>query len=156
MSALDVRIVELPALRVASGLGFGTGPEGLAWEKIFSFLREKNLWDEMESLSYFGFNNPDPTPGSPNYGYEQWVVVPGAVQGTAEVTIKTFDGGLYAVTRNVGIPNIFNTWQNLFAWREDSPYGHGSHQWLEQWINPSREGIQEDQMVLDLYLPVTK
>ena len=156
MPEIDVKIMELPPLRVASALGFGQGPEAIAWEKIFSFLKEKGLWDGMTELEYYGFNNPDPSPGSPNYGYEQWVVVPGSVEGTDDVTIKHFEGGLYAVTRCHGIPHIFETWKQLFAWREDSPYMAGSHQWLEKWVNPAQTGLDETKMIMDLYIPIAK
>lgn len=156
MSELDVRIVELPPLRVASALGFGPGPEELAWEKIFDFLKEKGLWGRMESFEYYGFNNPDPSPGSPNYGYEQWVVVPEDTEGTEDVTIKTFPGGKYAVTRCKGIPTIHPTWQKLVAWREDSPYRYGGHQWLEKTVNPSMQGIGFDEIVMDLYMPIVE
>ncbi len=154
MSTLDVRIEELPALRVASALGFGEGPEGLAWKKIFDFLQEKGLWEDIKKLDFYGFNNPDPTPASPNYGYEQWVVVPDEITGTEDVEIKQFPGGTYAVSRCTGIPAIFQSWKALFAWREDSPYQAGSHQWLEKWVNPTQETMSVENMVLDLYLPI--
>lgn len=156
MSELEVRIVDLPPLRVASALGFGKEPEAIAGEKIFSFLKEKGLWEGMERLDFYGFNNPDPSPGSPNYGYEQWVVVPEGVEGTEDVTVKTFPGGKYAVTRCKGIPNIYQTWQKFVAWREDSPYLYGGHQWLEKWVNPSKESLSPEALVMDLYMPITE
>jgi DNA gyrase inhibitor GyrI len=156
MSTLDVKIVALPAFTAVSALGFGAGPELEAWDKIFQFLKAGGMWERMETLEYFGFNNPDPMPGSSNYGYEQWVVVPDEIKPTGEVEIKAFPGGLYAVTRCTGLMDIFPTWQKLAAWREDSPYQHGSHQWLEKWVNPSKQGIDENLAVMDLYLPVIK
>lgn len=156
MSENAVRIVELPSMRVASALGFSASPEGEAWEKIFGFLQANGLWEEMEKLSYYGFNNPDPTPGSPNYGYEQWVRVPESVEGSRDVSIKLFEGGLYGVSRCEGIPNIFSAWKALFAWREDSPYLPGTHQWLEQWLNPTKGEQHEKDMIMDLYIPIIK
>ena len=156
MLEIDVRMVKLPPLYVASALGFGKEPESIAWDKIFAFLKERELWAKMSGLEFYGFNNPDPSPGSPNYGYEQWVVVPGSIEGTDEVATKDFDGGLYAVTRCKGIPHIFETWKKLFAWREDSPYMAGSHQWLEKWVNPSNEEMDWEKMIMDLYLPIVK
>ncbi len=156
MSELEVRIVELPPMRVASGLGFGNEPEMLAWDKIFNFLKEKGMWEEMQNLEYYGFNNPDPSPGSPNYGYEQWVVVPEGVEGTEDVTVKQVPGGKYAVTRCEGIPNIHQTWQALVAWREDSQYLYGGHQWLEKWVNPTPKGLAPDELVMDLFMPIVE
>ncbi len=156
MSEMDVKIKLLPAIKVASTLGFGSGPELEAWEKMFRFLKGQGLWEQMDGLEFYGFNNPDPMPGSPNYGYEQWVVIPETIEeASGEVEIKTFPGGLYAVTRCIGIMNIYPTWQKLVAWREDSAYQHAGHQWLEKWVNPSKDGIDESQAVMDLYLPIT-
>ena len=41
MSALDVKIVRLPKLHVASAHGFGPSPEELAWEKLSIWAKEK-------------------------------------------------------------------------------------------------------------------
>jgi DNA gyrase inhibitor GyrI len=154
MSELDVKIINLPELHVASALGFGSGPETQAWEKMFKFLQDRGLWEKMENMDFYGFNNPDPMPGSSNYGYEQWVVVDESIEPTDDVEIKTFPGGLFAVTRCTGIMNIYPTWQALAAWREDSPYQHAGHQWLEKWVNPSQEGVSEEGAMMDLYLPI--
>ncbi|MCB2209832.1 GyrI-like domain-containing protein [bacterium] len=155
MSELTVRIVELPSLRVASALGFGQEPEDQAWKKILTFLDEKGLRGGMAEMKFYGFNNPDPSHGSPNYGYEQWVVVPDDVEATEDVEIKTFPGGKYAVTRCTGIPNLPETWMALRAWREDSPHLYGSHQWLEQWVNPSAAGMDVDTVEMDLFMPIS-
>ena len=75
MSEKEVRIVNLEAMHIASALGFGKEPEGIAWNKILAFVAENNLKDNKD-IRYFGFNNPNPSAGSANYGYEQWVTVP--------------------------------------------------------------------------------
>jgi DNA gyrase inhibitor GyrI len=156
MTVLEVKMVELPALHVASALGFGEGPEDIAWGKVFDFLKRRDLLKSVENLAFYGFNNPNPTPASPNYGYEQWVVVPETITEDEALEIKTFDGGWYAVTRCVGIPNIYAAWKKLYAWREDSPYLPASHQWLEKWVDPSLELPDADHLILDLYLPILK
>lgn len=73
----------------------------------------------------FGFNNPDPTPGSPNYGYKFWITAGPEVQAKEGFTVKEFAGGLYAVTRcpvhDAG-PDIPTMWKKLVAWREGSKY----------------------------------
>jgi hypothetical protein len=50
----------------------------------------------------FGFNNPDPSPGSPNYGYEIWLGVGPDVEESPPIEIKQVVLGKYAVTRCVG------------------------------------------------------
>ena len=80
MDQPDFRIVQLEPLRVASAHGFGEGPETLAWDKLTAWARERGLWQDGTSRRFFGFNNPDPSPGSPNYGYETWMTVGSEVE----------------------------------------------------------------------------
>lgn len=157
MDALEVRIVELAPMRVASFLGFGESPEVEAWEKLFAWAKPRGLLDDSEQHRLFGFNNPDPSAGSPNYGYETWIVLdPGAEPESAE-RVLSFDGGLYAVTR-CEVPKgrfevIGATWKKLVTWREDSKYKGGTHQWLEEnlWTD-----LPDTEFVLDLYLPIAE
>ena len=64
MSDLKVRIVQMEPMRVASAHGFGTNPEEQAWNKILAFAKDKGI--DTEEARFFGFNNPNPSPGSPN------------------------------------------------------------------------------------------
>ena len=156
MSELNVKIVELPPMRVASVHGFGTSPELLAWDKLYKFVDAMGYRDAPEKHRIFGFNNPDPSAGSPNYGYELWIEIgEDEVQGE-EVTAKDFGGGLYAVARcevvNGNYDVIGKTWKALVAWREGSKYACGNHQWLEE---SYIVGDQEDgNFTLDLCLPI--
>jgi DNA gyrase inhibitor GyrI len=138
-------------MRVASTHGFGASPEGIAWGKLRAWMKEKGL--TYEGHRFFGFNNPEPTPGSPNYGYEQWITVGPDVQPEGEMSIKEFGGGLYAVTR-CKLPEIGPTWKRLAAWREDSPYTCGHHQWLEECV--SHPDLPFEDLVMDIYLPISE
>jgi DNA gyrase inhibitor GyrI len=153
---IEVRIVKLEPLHVAAALGYGESPEGLAWGKILAWAGEKGLLVDIHAHRFFGFNNPSPSAGSPNYGYEQWITVGPEYQPEGEIQVKDFAGGLYAVTRCVGVENIFPTWQKLVAWHENSPYRHAHHQWLEEALNPeeSLEGGDIQRAAFDLYMPV--
>ena len=115
MNNLDVRIIELQPMTVASGLGFGPSPEPLAWSKIIDFVKSMGWLSDLESHRFFGFNNPNPSPGSPNYGYEQWITVEKGTAADGDIEIKEFTGGLYAVTRCKGIPAITESWGRLVA-----------------------------------------
>jgi DNA gyrase inhibitor GyrI len=157
MDDLDVRIVELELMRVASYLGFGESPEVLAWEKLFAWARPEGLLEDPETYRLFGFNNPDPSPGSPNYGYEVWMTIAPDVAPGGEGRVVDFEGGKYAVTR-CEVPEgnfdvIGQTWKKLVAWREDSPYRCGTHQWLEESLPETPPGME---FVLDLYLPIAE
>jgi len=157
MSNLDVRIVKLPPMRVACVNGFGNSPEGMAFEKMKAWAETHNLLGRTYRL--FGYNNPDPSPGSPNYGYDVWITVDVSVQADNEARIIDFPGGLYAVTRiDVTDPGeiIFNTWQKLVKWREASKYRHGRHQWLEEHIGPLDEMGGDQPFTLDLHLPIVE
>jgi AraC family transcriptional regulator len=157
MSDLNVRIVKLPPMRVACVNGFGAGPEGQAFEKMKAWAQAHNLPGKPHRL--FGYNNPDPSPGSPNYGYDVWITVDESVQADGEARLIDFPGGLYAVTRiDVQEPGdeIPVAWQKLVKWMEASKYRHGRHQWLEEHIGPLDEMGGDQPFALDLHLPITE
>jgi AraC family transcriptional regulator len=158
MEGLEVRIVTLPRMRVACVNGFGQGPEGQAIEKMKTWAKAHDLLGKP--CRQFGYNNPDPTPGSPNYGYDIWITVDESVEAEGEVRIIDFPGGLYAVTRcEVTGPgeDIPATWQRLFQWMEASPYHYDSrNQWLEEHLGSLEEYGGEGPFKLDLYLPVSE
>lgn len=74
MNTLDVRIVTLDPMRVASMLGFGPAPRPQPGRSLSSGLDRGGLaLAGSDRPLIFGFNNPSPTPASPNYGYEFWM-----------------------------------------------------------------------------------
>jgi DNA gyrase inhibitor GyrI len=153
MNELDVRIVKLEPMRVASTVGFGTSPEELAWEKILGYAEEMGLMEEGEKRRFFGFNNPSPSAGSPNYGYEQWITVDADTPASGDVIIKDFSGGTYAVTR-CNLTDIGEKWQALVKWAESSPYTVSHKLCLEEALTPPQEDMPA--MILDLYLPIVE
>ena len=152
MSDLNVRIVQMEPMRVASAHGFGTEPEPQAWEKILAFAEARGI--DTGEVRFFGFNNPNPSPGSPNYGYEQWMTVSPGVEGEGEITIKEIPARRYAVARCEGLSTIGKVWQDLVLWFEDSPYKKPAHwcQCLEELL--TRPGLPYEEYVFDLYLPI--
>ena len=157
MNDLDVRIVNLPPMRVACVNGFGEGPEGMAFDKMRAWAQAHHLTEKPHRL--FGYNNPEPSPGSPNYGYDVWITVDDSVQAEGDARIIDFHGGLYAVTRiEVKSPwdDIPSAWQGLVKWMEASKYHHGRHQWLEEHIGPLDETVNAIPFTLDLHLPITE
>jgi effector-binding domain-containing protein len=154
MGELKVKIVEMEPLRVASALGYGTNPEEQAWNKILAFAEAKGI--DREAARFFGFNNPSPSPGSPNYGYEQWITVGPEVEAEGEITIKEIPARRYAVARCEGLSTIGQVWRDLVLWFEDSPYQKPPHwhQCLEELLTPP--GIPFDDYVFDLHLPISE
>ena len=159
MTELGVHIVTLEPMRVASAHAFGATPEREAWTKLIDWATPRGLLDDPQAHRIFGFNNPNPSAGSPNYGYEFWIEVEPDLHVRPEDEVKVLDyaGGRYAVTRCEHLPQIGQVWKRLVAWLEGSPYVGSSHQWLEEHIAPDpRTPHSEDKIVLDLYLPIAE
>ena len=88
MNELNVRIVKLEPMRVASFHGFGTSPEHQAAENLIAWAGPKGLLDAGGKHRIFGFDNPCPSPGSPNYGYEFWITIEPHVKPEEAIEIK--------------------------------------------------------------------
>ena len=73
MTTETVQIVTLEPMRVASAWAFGPNPEEMAWQKLVAWAESHDLLSTGHRV--FGFNNPNPSVGSPNYGYEYWLTV---------------------------------------------------------------------------------
>ncbi len=160
MNENDVRIVRLDPMRVAASLGFGTSPESMSIDILRAWMQQTGMEKDLSAHRFFGFNNPDPTPGSPNYGYEQWITVDPESKPAGEVVVKDFSGGLFAVCRCT-LRNITARWQELVAWCEDSPHRMADNLCLEECVTPQvlffgpPSGTAfEDAAAFDLYLPI--
>ena len=145
-------------MRVASFHAFGPSPEIEATARLLNWKKSHKLQLDSPVVRIFGFNNPDPSPGSPNYGYEFWITVGSDVQPDDETIIKDFSGGLYAVffCDVSGDPSeiIPASWENLVKWLETSHYHMGNHQWLEEHLALSE--ADDQRFTLDLYMPITE
>jgi len=153
----NVQIIKLEPMRFASFYGFGKEPETIAWNKLEAWAKPREMWQKFEKHPVFGFNNPDPSPVSPNYGYELWIRVGPEVEADENMRITEFYGGLYAVMR-CPVPKgdyevIGKNWKKLVAWRENSRYHHGAHQWMEKSVENDDPEIE---FILDLYLPIVE
>lgn len=158
MDNLDVRIEELGPVRVASALGYGPNPEELAGKKLREWARMNGLAKDLSQHRFFGFNNPGPSAGSPNYGYEQWMTVRSEAKPSHGVEIKECPGGSYAVKR-CQLKSITAAWQELIAWREQSEHRPADGLCLEECLEPAFfmfEGSSADpgDAAFDLYLPI--
>ena len=85
---LEVRYVDLPEMTVASALGFGKEPEYLAAVMMNTFASKLGVRLASEGHESYGFNNPNPSPGSDNYGYELWMRVPPGTPAVDPIEIK--------------------------------------------------------------------
>jgi AraC family transcriptional regulator len=158
MENQDIRIINLPAMRVASFYAFSSHPETDAWEKMIAWAKTHGLWQEPPSRRIFGFNTPNPSAGSPNYGYEFWITIDPSIQLDKDMTYKDFSGGLYGVLRcdvsDKTFENIGNSWKTLVKWLESSHYKQGNHQCLDEHL--TRFDSTDQGFILDLYIPITE
>jgi AraC family transcriptional regulator len=152
MQESEIRIVRLEPMRIAYAKGFGTSPEAEAWEKILSWAKEKGLLDKMEDHRLFGFNNPEPTPDKPEYGYEQWITVEKDAKPAEDVQIKDFPGGQYAVARTK-LSTITESWKNLVEWIQNSKYDFGPYQYLEECLGFAGD-TPDLETEFDIYMPI--
>lgn len=148
---MEVKIVELQPMRVACSHALGASPEMLAFEKMFNWAKPLNI---LEGARSFGFNNPNPEPNKPEYGYEVWITVDESVAASEDITIRDFEGGLYAVSEVVGAENIGQVWQDLVNWQQNSDYQRGQHQWLEEHLGSVE--VPPEELHLKLYIPLAK
>ena len=153
MSEIEIKIVELPSMRMISAYGFGAEPEGIAWEKIMAFAENNNINLADDSITTYGFNNPNPSKGSPNYGYEIWLPVAEDVKPEGDLRIVDFTGGLYAITNFKGLENIGEVWHEMVRWREGSKYKPAYHQCLEELLTYY---VPPEEYVFNLYLPIAE
>lgn len=130
-----VQFIKLPAFSVASTSGFGEQPETEAWSKILAWMKAHGLSGDLKERRFFGFNNPNPSPGSPNYGYEQWVTAPKDAPAEGEVKIIDFPGGYFA-TLDCELLTITDKWGELVNWQASSKYRMANNQCLEECLTP--------------------
>ncbi|MFX0198913.1 MAG: GyrI-like domain-containing protein [Candidatus Hodarchaeota archaeon] len=167
-----IRIVKLPAMRVASISAVSTSPEGVAWKKFVAWAKPKEFLENPTNYMIIGGNIPaveggfpGPTEENSEYGYEFMVNIGPEVKPEENVRIKEIPAGLYAVTRiKFSEETIVKTWQKLWEWVKTSedytfnkkivkilPMG-GFEDLIGPFEGPNFEpsAIQ----ILDLYLPI--
>lgn len=162
----NVRIVLLPACTVASYHFMGENPEETVGAQMDKFVRENRLYELKPDARLFGFNHPNPSANSPQYGYEDWVTIPEDMEVPAPLIKKYFAGGLYAAhTIKFG---DFHEWSLLSKWVSDnekytSNYSRQGEEimggCLEEhlnWVYASHMGWPENFIdgQLDLLLPI--
>jgi DNA gyrase inhibitor GyrI len=151
MTDIEVRIERLEPMRVAWVRAVGVRPEEEAWRLLSAWAEPAGLLGDPQP-TVFGFNNPAPTRGASEYGYEFWIAVGPGASPPAGIGLKDFAGGLYAVTSCPVGPEMPRRWQALARWVRDSPYAwrRTIHE-LERLQNPL---APPEQMIVDLCLPV--
>lgn len=160
---IQVEIRQLDPMTIASVQAISKTPEEDAWKKLVAFAEPRGLLKDQKKNPIFGFNNPDPTKGKEEYGYEFWIRIDSDMNLDEGVTKKKFGGGLYAVKRcNLTKEatseftqehGVSESWFRLHEWLKSSEYKKGSHQWLEKSVNPNKP---DEDLLLDLHMPIEK
>jgi DNA gyrase inhibitor GyrI len=155
MREIEVRIVRLEPMRVAAARAISESPERDAWQTLCAWAEPRGLLNDVENNPVFGFNNPNPSPNRPTYGYEFWVRVDPDQEPEGEIVLKDFEGGRYAVTtcRLQGDPSgtLPEVWRKLWEWVEASNYRWRKTHELEKPRDPL---VPPQDLVLDLLLPI--
>lgn len=116
---LNVRILHLPPMTVASFHYIGNEPEEVVGDRMSRFVQESKIYEVKPDARMFGFNHPNPgvlEDGS--HGYEVWVTIPEDFPLPEDFTRKQFPGGLYAAL-TIRFPE-FQYWWELNKWVEAS------------------------------------
>ncbi len=147
---MEVKIVELPSMRVASFRAISESPEHEAAQKLASWAEGKGLLKDLEKNPVFGFNNPNPIEGKKEYGYEFWIKVDDGYEEEG-VLFKDIEGGRYAVTTSESLSIIGERWMQIIEWVKNSEYEFREAECLEKTHDFS---ASDDELVLDIYIPI--
>ena len=146
---MNPEIVELAEARVARFHALSSSPEEEAWTRLRVWADPKGLLEDGAPTRIFGFNNPDPSAASPNYGYEFWIAVDHLEEGDlAGVETVIWTGGRYATVpfESDDLHQLGDAWKELVQWAEGSGYARGTHRRVE--------GINLRGMPVRIYLPI--
>ncbi len=116
---LNVRILHLPPMTVASYHYIGKDPEEAVGDRVSRFVQESGLYKAKPDARMFGFNHPNPGILEDGlHGYEDWVTIPEDFPLPEDFTRKQVPGGLYAAL-TIRFPE-FQYWWELNKWVEAS------------------------------------
>ena len=147
---IEVKIVELEPMRVASFRVISETPEHDAAKLLTEWAQGKGYLNDLEKHPVFGFNNPNPSEGKKEYGYEFWIKVDEDYSEEG-LTLKNVSGGRYAVTTCHHLSQMGELWRRLFNWVKENGYERRKAEGLEKTHNFS---ASDDELVLDLYEPI--
>ena len=164
---MDIKVVELKPMKVASSHYIGENPEINAIKRLIKWAQSKNALNKNKKYHFFGFNNPNPSKDNPVYGYEVWMPLDDDVEGDDKIRIKEYKGGLFAVIEMTFSDFISNNGWNTFhsaeSWMKENMYEYDSTvQWLEEHI-VTKKGIENfmknndlSEWLIGLYMPIKK
>jgi DNA gyrase inhibitor GyrI len=103
-----LRIISLPAMRVAVCNVISESPEDEALGNVLEWAGEENL---MGTARIFGFNTTPYSPESAEYGWAACITIPEQVKIPEYLEEKRLPGGLYASFNSTN--EVYDSWQTL-------------------------------------------
>ncbi len=148
-----LRIVNLPAMRVAVYNVISASPEDEALEKVLGWIESENL---IGTARIFGFNTTEYNPDSTEYGWAACVTVPEQVILPKYLEERRLPGGLYASLNSTN--EVYDSWQTLMRLlKENNEYVvDKSRPCLEEHIPSGEDKGQGNDFYLTLLEPVSK
>jgi DNA gyrase inhibitor GyrI len=134
----SISIEVLPPYRVACCRAVSATPEEESSARLTDWFNRHGI----KNNRHFGFDvevSPDQSSAGLR-GYEVWQDIPEGVEGSEDVVIREFPGGMYAV---ITLVNPFTDpfiaiptgWKDLHNWViQSNQYRGANHQWLEELI----------------------
>ncbi len=164
----NVRLIMLPPFTVAAFHYIGENPEENVGKTADEFIRQSRLYEKKPDSRMFGFNHPNPSENSENYGYEVWLTIPEDMELPENCVRKHFDGGLYAA-HTIDFPN-FQEWGQLAEWAHVNGVYRENYSELGEeimggcleehinWVYSSNAGWPENGIdgKIDLLMPIKK
>lgn len=148
-----LRIISLPAMRLAVCNVISQSPEDEAISNILKWAEEENL---MGTARIFGFNTTAYSPESLEYGWAACITIPEQVRIPEHLEEKRLPGGLYASFNSTN--EVYDSWQMLMRLlKECKDYEVDKNRHcLEEHIRSGEWKEQDNDFYLTLLEPVRK
>ena len=154
MDKLDIRIIKLAPMHVASFQASGVTAERDAFKKLFAWAQPKGLLNDLAKNSLFGFASHEFIEDKKGTGYKFWIKIPDNIEPEPDINVEDSDGGLYLVMSSLAVGNIGLTtapnWLKLRRWAQENGYEMGSQQQLVRFYSVPLL----DNAAVDLYFPI--
>jgi DNA-binding transcriptional MerR regulator/DNA gyrase inhibitor GyrI len=148
-----LRIIALPAMRVAVCNIVSASPEEEALEKVLGWAKSESL---MGTAKIFGFNTTEYSPGCTEYGWAACVTIPEQVVLPEYLDEKRIPGGLYASLNSTN--EVYDSWQVLTRLlKENDEYVVDKNRpCLEEHIPSGEDKDRGNDFYLNLLEPINK
>ena len=149
---LRVHFERLTPMRVVSFHAYSKSPERDASLKMNEWARANGILINKETHPTFGFDNPSPTRGKEEYGYEFWLKIDDDFETDDDIKIIDIPERLYAVTTSWRLADVGRDWKNLDRWLKEHDYEIIKN--IPCLERAHLINVSEDELVLDLLVPL--